>query len=176
VSRHAEPNFLAYKRGVDGQVESESAFDPWDSAIDEIDQRNGYTEPGVKTHTALEQAHEVCVQASAKGLADLFRFAFEGVELDSNGVGLQIAIRRFAAVAQLVNSNLLRAPHPQRVASSGGGRKDVKRFGPVISPNELARQVRSRPQTLEKMAAHFARQWGFRVRIQKRRKGETAAD
>jgi len=145
-------------------VERDNVFQPkvemavqYDFAA-EIDENNNWSD---ENSPKLDDAHEALVQASAKGLATLFQFAFEGVVLGSDGVGLQTAIRRFAAIAHFVDSNVLRGPHPDRV---------------VISLNEWARQCRSTPAAMQKMARKFAQLWGFKVRIQKRRKGETAAD
>src|SRR6266545_6180500 len=98
--------FLAYKRSGD-LVEREAAYSP--DFADDIDERNGWQELGAKP-TALQDAHEELVKVSARGLAGLLSYCFDNVKLGPDGRGLQVAIRRFCAVAHSIQPTLLRLP------------------------------------------------------------------
>jgi hypothetical protein len=148
--------FLAFKRyrgggryrgTLENPVELEAGVN-YDLAL-EIDQRNDWKEIGEADLDLIESLIEV----AARGLNELLMFCFHGQQLDRKGRGLRTAIRRFIAVAWLVNSSLL-----------------VSSNGMPLSLEQLSklRQIKCTRCSLSLLAQKFGDKWGFHARVQKR--------
>jgi hypothetical protein len=153
MNRHAEPNFLAYKRaGVDGeQVELESAIDEWDSILDDMDRRNGWTD---EHSPKPDDDHDELVKAAARGLRTALQFMWDGVVL-TDPASMRTAIRRWVAISNQVCPDALRGV---KVAIKSGPRGRLKLVdGPPLTLQQLAMmpQVRTCEKQLQRMAAEF---------------------
>lgn len=117
----------------------------------EIDEKNGWTEPGQPSE--VEVTHTVRAADASNALSEFILFCFQGQKLDRRGKGLRTAIRRFVAICWMLKSNELVDPH-----------------GRPLSLERLASlpQVKCTKCTLSLLAQEFGKQWGFRVRVQKK--------
>jgi hypothetical protein len=158
MSHHAEPTFMAYVRsGPRGEdVALEAAYDPWENEIDEMDQRLGFKEPGAKPK---ETHDDDAVRIAAARWSEFLRYCFEGVWIEPDGRNFQLAIKRFVAVGYAMFPNLLRVPREGYVGNGHGPKPKKRKVGEPITLNELAKQARTTPKTMEKMAKEFMDRW-----------------
>lgn len=153
--------FLAFTRGPHpandgrgGEVRIEAGV--IDDIAKEIDEKNGWVEPGERAIPVSEET----INLAAEGLSELILFCFEGQTLDPYGKGMRTVIRRFVSVCWILKSQAL------LVTKKKGKSK-------VLVPISLAKlgkqpQVRCTRCTLSLLAQEFGRRWGFRARVQKK--------
>jgi hypothetical protein len=154
----ADTTFLAFERHLkratgESVVTIEAAYDPWENEIDLMDQRLGFTKP-----TDDDDA-DLISQRAANGFREFFQYCFDGVFLEPDGVQFQLAIRRFCSVAHHMFPSMLRVPPPGHVGTGHGRKGSRRKVGPPITLADLAKQARSTPKTMEKMAKNFMDRW-----------------
>lgn len=147
--------FLAYTRDPHPANDGRTNKSHIDAGINydmaaEIDERNGWKEPG---EILDDQAKEAMIQMATRGLNELILFCFKGQTLDRSGKGLRTAMRRFVSVCWMLKSSEL-----------------LGKNGKPMSLEKLSKlpQLRCTRCTLSLLAQEFGRQWGFRVRVQKK--------
>lgn len=147
--------FLAFSRnnGDDPTIEAGVEYD----IAEQIDLKNNWFEPGEINPEQIE----LLIKVASRGLYELFHFCFAGRKL--NQKGLQIAMRRFVAVAWLLHSEMLQGAELDA---------DGKPTG-ALTPLSLE-QLGDIPQldctkvALSLLAKRFGELFNFHARVQKR--------
>ena len=140
--------FLAYEKSQMGDQVERVVAESRDLAFD-VDQRNHWFEPGEIDDQRLQHMMKV----AARGLYEVFSYCFQGQSLD-NDRDLRVAVRRFVAVAWLIQPGLL---------------KDSA--GKCMTLEELASLsfLDCTKCSLSLKAQAFGKRWGFVASIQKRK-------
>jgi hypothetical protein len=157
MRRSNTETFLAFRRGgkAKDDVVFEVAIDP-DIAGD-IDTRNSWVEPGDHP-TKLQEAHETCLEASAKGVRELMNFIFHDQPFNRRGA-MRLVAMKLLAVAQMLQ--------PEALQKQGGR---VSPYGRQLPPDQLtlrqvAEMVGTDTRTMRKHQRDFRRAWGFNLYV-----------
>lgn len=136
--------FLAFERSTRSPRPTLTTAVTYDVA-EEIDQRNGWTEPG--------ERHHLLNHSDATIAREIFTFCFGKQKLDPQGKGMRAAFRRFVAISWMLASE-----------------KMVGLDGKPLSLDKLGKQpqLRCTRCALCLLAKKFGQPWGFRVRVQRR--------
>lgn len=151
--------FLAFSRGPhpanDGRGDSPELVVgvEYDIAA-QIDQKNNWFEPGEIDPEQME----MLIRVASRGLHELFHFCFAGRKL--NQKGMQIAMRRFVAVAWLLHSEMLI-----------GVEKNSTGTPVPLTLQQLGKvpQLDCSRCALSLLAKKFGEQFHFHARVQKRK-------
>jgi hypothetical protein len=151
--------FLAFTRGPhpandgrSGDVKLELGVE-YDIAA-QIDQKNGWFEEGELDPELVA----VMIKVAARGLYELIHFCFAGRKL--NEKGMQIAMRRFVAVAWMLHSEMLI-----------GTDKDESGEAVPLTLEQLGKvpQLDCTKVALSLLAKRFGEMFHFHARVQKRK-------
>ena len=152
----ADSSFLSFERvpvGAHGETKIELHAAVLPDIYGDIDQRNGWDEPGVSpTH---DERHDQ-IEFEARVFRTALQFCWDGVVL-TDLVSFRTAIRRFVAVAQWVAPDALRVPSVRARPSV------AKDLGSPVTIGQLAvmPQLRTNAPHLKRLLRKFLKQVNF---------------